>query len=98
MTPSRFQDERDPLYQLRLKLEFEAEWYEPYRLNKYNKRKKDCKMMDEIHIKLDSNSLTKLLHTNLATHLGKTLTQEVLNHVTKEIIESIDFFLNKHVE
>ena len=62
------------------------------------KLKKDLKMTHAIHIKLDNNLLEKLLHTNLATHLGKTLTQDVLNDVTKEIIESIDFFLNKPAE
>ena len=79
----------------RMQLKFEAEWYEPYVLSKL---KKDLKMTHAIHIKLDNNLLEKLLHTNLATHLGKTLTQDVLNDVTKEIIESIDFFLNKPAE
>jgi hypothetical protein len=28
-------------------------------------------------------------------HVGKTLTQEILNEVTMQIIESLDYFLNK---
>jgi len=52
-------------------------------------------MSDEIKIMLDNESLAKLLRSNLSCHTGKTLTQDTLNEITRQIIESIEYFLNK---
>ena len=49
----------------------------------------------EIKIMLNNESLTSLLRSNLCSYIGKTLTQESLNEVTEQIIESINYFLNK---
>lgn len=52
-------------------------------------------MTDELKIMLDNDSLSTLLRSNLSCHLGKTITQELLNEITHQIIESIHFFLNQ---
>jgi len=52
-------------------------------------------MQDEIKVMLNNESLTSLLRSNLCCHIGKTLTQESLNEITEQIIESINYFLNK---
>lgn len=52
-------------------------------------------MAEEIRIKLDNDSLTTLLRSNLSCFMGKNITQELLNELTKQIIESIEFFLNQ---
>lgn len=55
-------------------------------------------MTDEINMTLNTESLATLLRSNLCCHVGKTLTQEILNEVTVQIIESLDYFLNKKDE
>lgn len=52
-------------------------------------------MTDELKIMLDNESLGTLLRSNLSCFMGKTITQELLNELTVQIIESIDYFLNK---
>ena len=52
-------------------------------------------MGQEIKLMLDNESLASLLRSNLCCHIGKVLTQESLNEVTQQIIESITYFLNK---
>lgn len=52
-------------------------------------------MTEEIRIKLDNESLTTLLRSNLSCYMGKNITQELLTELTKQIIESIDFYINK---
>lgn len=52
-------------------------------------------MTEEIRIKLDNDSLTTLLRSNLSCYMGKSITQELLIELTKQIIESIEFFLNQ---
>ena len=46
-------------------------------------------------IELDNESLVKLLRDNLCCHLGKNITYELLNELTNQIVESIDYFINK---
>jgi hypothetical protein len=55
-------------------------------------------MTDELKIMLDNESLGTLLRSNLSCYLGKTITQDVLNDITGQIIDSIDYFLNKKNE
>jgi hypothetical protein len=55
-------------------------------------------MDGEIKIMLNDESLATLLRSNLSCHIGKTLTQESLNDVTQQIIESITYFLNKKAD
>lgn len=51
-----------------------------------------------VKIKLNTESLTTLLRSNIACHMNKTLTQELMEQLTVQIIESIDFFLNSVVD
>jgi hypothetical protein len=53
---------------------------------------------DLVKIKLNTESLTTLLRSNISCHMNKTLTQELIDTLTKQIIESIDFFLNSAVD
>lgn len=46
-------------------------------------------------IQLNTESLTTLLRSNLSCHMNKPLTQELMEELTKQIIESIDYFINK---
>lgn len=48
-----------------------------------------------IKVKLNTESLTTLLRSNLSCHVNKLLTQELIDTLTQQIIESIDFFMNK---
>lgn len=50
---------------------------------------------DHVKIKLNAESLTTLLRSNISCHLNKNLTQELMNELTAQIIESIDYFINK---
>lgn len=52
-------------------------------------------MNDEIKIALNNKSLAILLRSNLSCHLGRVITNESLSELTNQIIESIEFFLNK---
>lgn len=54
-------------------------------------------MTQDIMDKFDNESLTTLLRSNLSCFMGKNITQELLNELTLQIIESIDFFLKKTV-
>jgi hypothetical protein len=53
---------------------------------------------DLVKIKLNTESLTTLLRSNISCHMNKTLNQELIDTLTKQIIESIDFFLNNPVD
>jgi hypothetical protein len=55
-------------------------------------------MADELKIMLNNESLNTLLRSNLACYLGKTINHEILIDITKQIVESIDYFLNKPEE
>jgi len=48
-----------------------------------------------VKIKLNTESLTTLLRSNMSCHMNKTLTQELMEQLTAQIIESIDYFINK---
>jgi uncharacterized protein YaaW (UPF0174 family) len=50
---------------------------------------------DLVKIKLNTESLTTLLRSNLSCHVNKPLTQELIDTLTQQIVESIDFFVNK---
>ena len=52
----------------------------------------------KVKIKLNTESLTKLLRSNLSCHMNKILTQESMEQLTAQIIESIDYFINKSDE
>jgi len=52
-------------------------------------------MTDEIKIMLDNESLSTLLRSNLSCYLSKPITSELLDDITRQIIESIEFFLNQ---
>lgn len=52
-------------------------------------------MSNELKIKLDPMSLATLLRSNLSCFMGKTITQELLNELTLQIIDSISFFINQ---
>lgn len=53
---------------------------------------------EQVKIKLNTDSLTTLLRSNISCHLNKTLTQELMNELVSQIIESIDYFINKSDE
>lgn len=55
-------------------------------------------MADELKVMLNNESLSTLLRSNLSCYLGNTINQELLGEITKQIIESIDYFLNKSEE
>jgi len=55
-------------------------------------------MDGEIRIMLNDESLATLLRSNLCCHIGKIMTQESLNEITQQIIESMNYFLNKKEE
>jgi len=50
---------------------------------------------DLVRIKLNTESLTTLLRSNISCHMNKTLNQELMEQLTAQIIESIDYFINK---
>lgn len=51
-----------------------------------------------VKISLNTESLTTLLRSNISCHLNKTMTQELMNELVAQIIESIDYFINKTEE
>jgi hypothetical protein len=53
---------------------------------------------DHVKIKLNTESLTTLLRSNISCHMNKTLNQELMEELTAQIIESIDYFINKSDE
>jgi hypothetical protein len=53
---------------------------------------------EAVKISLNTESLTTLLRSNISCHMNKTLTQELMEQLTAQIIESIDYFINKSDE
>ena len=51
-----------------------------------------------VKINLNAESLTTLLRSNISCHMNKILTQELMEQLTAQIVESIDFFLNSAVD
>ena len=52
-------------------------------------------MNEELRVKLNNDSLGTLLRSNISCHMGKIMNQEVMAELTQQIIDSIDYFLNK---
>lgn len=52
-------------------------------------------MTNELKISINDEALSTLLRSNLSSHLGQIISQELLNKMTIEIVESINYFLNK---
>lgn len=48
-----------------------------------------------VKININAESLTTLLRSNISCHMNKTLTQELMEQLTAQIVESIDYFINK---
>jgi len=49
-------------------------------------------------ILLNAENLSTLLRSNLSCFMAKTITSELLDEITLQIIESIDYFLNQDAE
>lgn len=52
-------------------------------------------MTDELKIMIDNDSLAMVIRKNLAGHLNKALTHELMNDLAKQIVESVEYFMNK---
>jgi hypothetical protein len=52
----------------------------------------------EPRIIFEAKQLTPLIKSNLSCHNNKPLTQELIEALTTQITESIDYFLNKREE
>jgi len=52
-------------------------------------------MTEEITITVNAEKLSTLLRSNISCHANKPLTQELIDILTKQIVESIDYFINK---
>jgi hypothetical protein len=46
-------------------------------------------------ISLNEENLSTLLKSNISCHFNKPLSHELIDEITKQIVESIDFFINK---
>lgn len=55
-------------------------------------------MVDHLKIMLNNESLETLLRSNLSCYMGKNINQDILGEITSQILDSIDFFLNKKDE
>lgn len=55
-------------------------------------------MTEDIRFKLNNDALGTLLRSNICCHMGKVVTQEVMAELTQQIIDSIEYFLNKKDE
>lgn len=47
-------------------------------------------MTDNLCIKLDRDSLTKLLRSNISVYLGREITVELMDLITKQAVESME--------
>ncbi len=52
-------------------------------------------MTDEIMITLNKERLGSLVKSNISCHANKIITQELIDDITRQIIDSIEFFINK---
>lgn len=52
--------------------------------------------MEQVRPLMDNESLSTLLRSNLSCYLGKNITLDSLNEITVQIVESIDYMLNKN--
>lgn len=55
-------------------------------------------MTDEIMITLNKERLGSLVKSNISCHANKMLTQELIDDITNQIIDSVEFFINKRDE
>jgi hypothetical protein len=55
-------------------------------------------MTDELKNMIDDESLGTLLRSNLSCYMGKVITMDVLSDISKQIVESVDYFINKKDE
>jgi hypothetical protein len=51
-------------------------------------------MTEEITITLNAERLSTLLRSNISCHVNKPLTQDLIDTLTQQIIDSIDYFIN----
>lgn len=51
---------------------------------------KDC-----VKINVNTESLTSLLRSNISCHMNKPLTQELIDELTIQIVDSFQYFINK---
>jgi hypothetical protein len=49
----------------------------------------------KMELKFNNESLTQLLRSNISCHMNKMLNQELIDTLTMQIVESIEFFVNK---
>ncbi len=49
----------------------------------------------KMKVSINTEKLTTLLRSNISCHMNKTLDQELIDQLTTQIIESIDYFINK---
>jgi hypothetical protein len=52
-------------------------------------------MNKEVEIIINEEKLSHLIKSNISCHANKLLNQELIEALTHQIIESIDYFLNK---
>jgi hypothetical protein len=52
-------------------------------------------MSEEMRIMLDNHTLAILLRSNLSCYVNKVITPEILDEMTSQIIESIEYFLSR---
>ncbi len=55
-------------------------------------------MSEQPQITLNNEALETLLRSNLSCYMGKSISQDLLGEITHQIMDSIDFFLNKKDE
>ena len=55
-------------------------------------------MTEEINITVNVEKLSTLLRSNISWHMNKPLTQELIDTLTKQIIDSIAYFLSMREE
>ncbi len=50
----------------------------------------------ELTISIATDRLCSLLKSNLSCHAGKPLTQELIESLSTQIVESVEYFLNSN--
>lgn len=48
-----------------------------------------------LRISLDEEQLSSLVKSNISCHFNKPLSSDLIDVLTQQIVESIDFFLNQ---
>jgi len=49
----------------------------------------------ELNISLNQEKLLSLVKSNISCHFNKNLSNDLIDALTQQIVESIDFFLNQ---